>query len=115
MHPFEPHFPELDGTRGVGGLYGHWFAATFVNSYGERTYILGVERSWLDLRRGPLGFGVGYRAGLIAGYDERLIGIARHTPVLPFAGFLVWSKLGPLGIDSYYVYRAITVEASVVF
>jgi len=115
MHPFEPHFPELDGTRGVGGLYGHWFGATFVNSYDQRTFILGVERNWLALRRGEAAFGLGYRVGLIAGYDERLVEIARHTPVLPFAGLLIWTQLGPVGLDSYYVYRAITLETSLVF
>lgn len=115
MHPFEPQFPELDATRGFGGLYGHWFGATFVNSYDVRTFILGIERSWLSLRRGVFGAGAGYRVGLITGYDERLIGLARHTPVLPFGGVLVWTQVGPVGIDSYYVYRAITLEASLVF
>jgi len=115
MHPFEPQFPELDGTRGFGGLWGHWFGATFVNSYDERTFIAGIERTWLEVRRGPFGTGVGYRVGLITGYDERLIGIARHTPVLPFGGVLLWTQLGPLGLDAYYVYRAITLEVGLVF
>lgn len=115
MHPFEPHFPELDGTSGFGGLWGHWFGATFVNSYGDRTFIFGVERNWVDLRRGWLGVGAGYRVGLITGYDERLLEIARHTPVLPFGGVLLWTKIGPVGLDAYYVYRAITLETSIVF
>lgn len=114
MHPFEPHFPELDGTSGFGGVWGHWFGATFVNSYGERTFILGVERSWLGVHSGPFGVGTGYRVGVITGYDERLMDLARHTPLLPFAGLLVWARLGPVGLDSYYVYRAITLEASLV-
>lgn len=115
MHPFEPQFPELDATRGFGGLYGHWFGATFVNSYDVRTFIVGIERNWLCLRRGVFGVGTGYRVGLITGYDERLVEIARHTPVLPFGGVLLWTQIGPVGIDSYYVYRAITLEASLVF
>lgn len=115
MHPFEPQFPELDWTRGLGGLYGHWFGATFVNSYDERTFILGIERSWFSVRSGVFGVGAGYRVGLITGYDERLIEIARHTPVLPFGGVLVWSQAGPVTLDLYYVYRAITLEAGVAF
>ncbi len=115
MHPFEPQFPELDATRGFGGLYGHWFGATFVNSYDQRTFILGIERNWFALRRGIFGLGTGYRVGLITGYDERLIGIARHTPVLPFAGILAWTQVGPIGLDVYYVYRAISLEVSFVF
>lgn len=115
MHPFEPQFPELDWTEGFGGLYGHWFGATFVNSYDERAFILGIERNWFDTQRGRAGFGVGYRVGLITGYDERLVDVARHTPVLPFGGVLVWGRYGPLTIDSYYVYRAITLETALVF
>ena len=114
MHPFEPHFPELDGTSGFGGLYGHWFGATFVNSYDERTFILGIERNWLSLRRGLLGIGLGYRVGLISGYDERLMELARHTPVLPFGGVLLWTRVGPVSLDTYYVYRAVTLEVGLV-
>ena len=29
-------------------------------------------------------FGVGYRLGLVTGYDERLVSWAEHTPILPF-------------------------------
>lgn len=115
MHPFEPQFPEIDATQGLGGVWGHWFGATFVNSYGERTVALGVERNWFHRGRGRAGLGVGYRVGLIAGYDERLVEIARHTPVLPFGGVVVWARYGPVAIDSYYVYRAITLETSLVF
>lgn len=115
MHPFDAQFPELDGTSGFGGLWGHWFGATFINSYGDRTFIFGLERNWFAVRRGPLGFGGGYRVGLITGYDERLVELARHTPVLPFGGVLLWTQAGPIGLDAYYVYRAITLEASVVF
>ena len=115
MHPFEPQFPELDGTRGFGGLWGHWFGATFVNSYDERTFIAGIERTWASLRRGPFATGVGYRVGLITGYDERLIALARHTPVLPFGGILLWTQTGPVSVDAYYVYRAITLEVGLVF
>lgn len=115
MHPFESQFPELDGTQGLGGLWGHWFGATFVNSYDERTFILGIERSWASVRRGILGLGIGYRVGLITGYDERLFELAGHTPVLPFGGLLIWTQVGRVGLDSYYVYRAITLEASLVF
>jgi hypothetical protein len=56
--------------------------------------------------------GVGYRVGLVTGYDERLFALANYTPVLPFAGLLVSADIGPLGIESVYVYKAITLEAS---
>lgn len=115
LHPFEPHFPEVDPTSGFGGVYGHWFGATFVNSYDIRAFVVGVERSWFVLDGSRFGLGGGYRVGAVTGYDERLFGLARHTPILPFGGVLLWSQVGPLGLDAYYVYRAITLEASVVF
>lgn len=115
LHPFEPQFPEMDRTRGFGAQISHWFIATFMNSYDERAFVVGIERNWLRRRIARVDFGVGYRAGIVTGYDERLFELARHTPVLPFGGLLVWTEVGPLGIDLLYVYRAITLESSLRF
>ena len=60
-------------------------------------------------------FGVGYRVGLVTGYDERLVSWAENVPVLPFGGVLAWVDVGPFALDVYYVYRAITLETSVLF
>jgi hypothetical protein len=115
LHPFEPQFPEVEWTRGWGLVWGQWFGATFINSYDERAFIAGLERSWASTRRGRLAAGVGYRVGIVTGYDERLIVWAEHTPILPFGGVMLWSDLGPLGVDVVYVYRAITFETSIRF
>jgi hypothetical protein len=115
MHPFEPQFPELDRTRGMGAQISSWFFATFVNSYDERAFVAGVERYWLNERISVLDFGIGYRVGIVTGYDERLFELARHTPLLPFGGLLLWTEVGPIGIDLFYVYRAITFEGSLRF
>lgn len=115
LHPFEPQFPEVEWTHGWGLVWGQWFGATFINSYDERAFIAGIERSWASTRPGTVEAGVGYRVGLVTGYDERLIAWAKHTPVLPFGGLLLWSDVGPLGVDVFYVYRAITLETSLRF
>ena len=115
MHPFEPQFPELDWTWGMAFSWSQWFLASFINSYDERSWIAGIERSWAHGTRGPVAFGVGYRAGIVTGYDERLVSWAEDLPALPFAGLLLWSDAGPLGVDLYYVYRAITLELAVRF
>ena len=115
MHPFLPRFPELDPMSGVAIQFSTWVFATFINSYHKRSFLVAVERNWIVGDWRALRFGAGFRAGLIAGYDERLFELARHTPVLPFGGLLVWSQLGPVGVDAFYVYRAITLEASFEF
>lgn len=115
MHPFEAQFPELEGRSGMGVHWRGWFAATFINSYGRRAFSGGLERSWFTLERGPLGLGAGYRVGAVTSYDERLFALAGHTPILPYIGALVWGDVGPLALDAFYVYRAITVEVAVRF
>lgn len=115
LHPFEPQFPEVEWTQGFGITVSHWFAATFVNSYDERSFIVGVERYWARGDWGITDFGVGYRVGLVTGYDERLVSWAEYVPVLPFAGLVGWIDAGPLALDVYYVYRAITLETAVRF
>jgi len=115
MHPFEPTFPAVEWTRGFGTQFSTWFFATFVNSYGERAFVAGIERNWFEGAFGPLRWGGGYRTGVVTGYDERLLELADKTPVLPFIGALAWSQVGRVGVDAYYVYRAITLEASLRF
>lgn len=115
LHPFEPQFPEVEWTRGVGFGAGQFFGATLQNSYDERSFIAGIERYWARGAWWRAEFGVGYRLGLVTGYDERLVSWAEHTPILPFAGVVGWLDLGPLAVDIYYVYRAITLETSVLF
>jgi len=115
MHPFEPHFPEPEWTKGFGLQFEMIYAGTFINSYGDRAFVGGVELEWISGDWGPIGTGLGYRTGLVTGYDEQLFDIAEHTPVLPFIGLLAWVDIGPVGADVFYVYRAITLEASIGF
>ena len=115
MHPYNPKFPEVEWTRGFSVAFSQWFAATFVNSYDERSFIAGIERDWLRGSWGVSDFGAGYRVGLVTGYDERLVAWAEDVPVLAFGGLVGWFEAGPFGLDVYYVYRAITLETSVRF
>ena len=115
LHPFEPQFPEGEWTRGVGFAFGQFFGAAFENSYEEPSFIAGIERYWARGAWSATSFGVGYRVGLVTGYDERLISWAENLPVLPFGGIVGWFDVGPLAVDLYYVYRAISLETSVRF
>lgn len=115
-HPFDQRFPELAYTRGVGVQMSGWLGGAFLNSYERLSFIAGVERAWAEQSVGDVArLGVGYRAGLLTGYDERLASWADETPVLPFAGLLGWAQVGRVSVDAFYVYRAITLEGSVAF
>src|ERR1044071_10057180 len=58
-------------------------AGTFVTSYGDRAWEATVERTWLSGRAGATSARLGYRAGLLYGYDAELLPIAGRVPVLP--------------------------------
>jgi len=113
MHFFDRQSLELFWTRGGGIQYGGWYGGAFMNSYDDLSLIAGLERDWYRARLVGLEFGVGYRIGLLTGYDGQLIDLADKTPVLPFAGPHVWLQKGPLGVDAFYVYRALAFEASI--
>ena len=52
----------------VGGIFKTAFLMTFTNSYGDRTWALGIERDLFQFHRLRFGYG----AGLMYGYDGRL-------------------------------------------
>ncbi|MBR9988449.1 MAG: hypothetical protein KFH98_01780 [Gemmatimonadetes bacterium] len=74
----------LDGNAMVGGSYRGFFGATFVNSYGDRALAAGIQRGITQANR-SVTTSLGYRVGLVTGYDERFLPIAAHTPLIPFA------------------------------
>lgn len=113
MHFFDRQSLELFWTRGGGVQVDSWFAAAFVNSYDALSLTAGLERDWLDAQVAGLGVGVGYRVGLLTGYDGQLIELADKTPVLPYAGLHLWVQKGLIAVDAFYVYRALAFEASI--
>jgi hypothetical protein len=113
VHFFDQQSLQPFWTRGGGVQLSGWFAGAFMNSYDDLSVILGIERSWGSWRTGAVAAGLGYRAGLLTGYDGQLFELADKTPVLPFVGLDVWLEAGPLGLDVFYVYRALSVEASI--
>jgi hypothetical protein len=113
MHFFDRQSLELFWTRGGGVQFDGWFGAAFVNSYDALSLTVGLERDWLDARVAGFGIGAGYRIGLLTGYDGQLMKLADKTPVLPYAGLHLWVQKGPIGVDAFYVYRALAFEASI--
>jgi hypothetical protein len=96
-------------------IYRGFYAGTFRTTHGPQAYSLGVERSWVEGSAGPLLGMVGFRAGLVYGYDRRLGWVAEKYPVLPFAQPVLYGRLGPLTTDLTYTWVVISLTAGLRF
>jgi hypothetical protein len=100
------HFRDLD--RGLDNnwllavSWGRIYGATFVNSFGKRAYSTGVQRTVARWNSRTVSLGLGYRAGLVTGYDERLFPLAGKTPVLPLLQPLINVDASRLGLELSY-------------
>jgi hypothetical protein len=65
-------------------LYRSLYGGTFRTTHGPRAWTFGLERSWAAVETGPVGAMLGFRTGLMYGYDEELGWLAGDVPVLPF-------------------------------
>lgn len=82
----------------LGFSYKNFFAGTFRNSFGDRSYAAGIGGYWINSEiSDELTYHLGYRLGLIYGYDERFMPIAGKLPILPFPQVIssfTWKKIG---------------------
>lgn len=82
----------------IAGAYNGYFAGTLVNSFDDRAFAFGIQRDWATQQLSEnVTNTVGYRVGLITGYDERMTPIAEYTPVLPFPQVtddIMWKHVG---------------------
>jgi hypothetical protein len=104
------HFhPGVDNNQMIAIDYRGYFGGTFINSYGQRSYAAGFDRTLLSRTSSSnLAYGIGYRLGVIQGYDSRLLSVAGKTPVVPFlqaTGDLSWKRIG---IEGTYCVRVVT-------
>ncbi|MGH7574383.1 MAG: hypothetical protein ACREM1_04535 [Longimicrobiales bacterium] len=86
----------------VGFAFRGFYGATFINSFGDRAVAGGLQRSFSPPRVGNITTWLGYRVGLITGYDERLFGIGDKLPVVPFAQFTAGIDVRNFGIELGY-------------
>jgi len=91
---------------GWRGLYG----GTFVNSFGNRSFAAGIERSVVRAEGGAVARGLGYRLGLVSGYDERLLGLAGKTPVLPALQVMGDVAMGRTGLELAWAGKVATMS-----
>ena len=75
-----------------------YFADTLVNSFYDRAYDAGIQRTFFTRELSSnVNESMGYRLGLISGYDKRMASFAEHTPLLPFPQLLYdlsWQHVG---------------------
>ena len=98
-----------------GVMYRGGFAATFITTHGPRGYSLGLERKWVSSERGPLAGMLGFRTGLVYGYDERLGWVAGKYPIIPIFQPVVYGRLGPVSADLTYTWVVVTLTAGLRF
>ncbi|WP_119343631.1 hypothetical protein [Facilibium subflavum] len=68
----------------IGGLYKSIFVGTLLNSFSDRAFVFGIQRNvYTDQLSQNMQMNIGYRLGLITGYDERMSEFAKYSPVLP--------------------------------
>jgi hypothetical protein len=100
------HFRELerglDTNRAIGIAWDGYYGATFINSFGDRAFSAGVQGTLARWEPGRMAVGLGYRAGLITGYDERFIPLAGKTPVVPLVQPLFLVDGQRLGLELSY-------------
>ena len=102
-----------DGTVAV--VYRGYYAGTFQTTHGPRGWTAGFERLWLSGDWKWVGAMVGFRTGLVYGYDRRLGWMAEKYPILPFAQPVVYARLGPLTADFTYTWVVASLTAGVRF
>lgn len=102
-------------TRALALVYDGLYAATFRTTHGPRAYTVGIERTWATTPRGPVKAMIGYRAGLVYGYDGRLGWAAELTPILPFVQPVAYARMGPFTTDIAYTWVVIAVTVGLRF
>ena len=102
----------LDNNWVVGLTYRGYFGGTFLNSFGRRAYTGGLQRTVLASEPRPVGASLGFRIGVVSGYDGRFMRIARDTPVLPFIQPFVTVDVQRIGFEVSYTFVVMSVAAS---
>jgi hypothetical protein len=100
------HFRDLDrgleSNRLLAVSWGRIYGATFINSFGKRAYSAGLQQTVARWDSRIVSLGLGYRAGLVTGYDRRFIRLAGKTPVLPLLQPLLVFDVTRLGLELSY-------------
>ena len=83
----------------LGVNYRGAYAGTFVNSFGNRSFTAGIQRTVARGAGGTFVPSAGYRLGLVTGYGEEFWSLAGKMPVLPFPQLLGGVDSGITGVE----------------
>ena len=100
---FTTHFNYLwaapKNSHAIGLICNGVLGGTFVTTYGRRAWVVAFERAWLEGSWGPTRTMLGFRAGLLYGYDESLFAMAGILPIIPYGQPLALIRWGPATLD----------------
>lgn len=89
----------FDNNWLLGVSWEGYYGGTFVNSYGDRAFTLGIQRKIAQSTSGTVQPGVGWRLGLVTGYDTRFSRFASVSPILPFGQLVGEVGVGQTGVE----------------
>ncbi|WP_157966582.1 hypothetical protein [Fastidiosibacter lacustris] len=95
----------------IGGVYNSIFMGTLLNSFNDRAFVIGVQRNiYTDQLSQNNQINIGYRLGLISGYDERMSDFAKYLPVLPIPELYIDYTYKNFGAEFSYIGVVFTVK-----
>ncbi|WP_119328910.1 hypothetical protein [Cysteiniphilum halobium] len=95
----------------VGGLYNSIFVGTLLNSFSDRAFVVGVQRNLYTNQLSQNNqVNVGYRLGMMSGYDQRMSDFAKYLPVLPITELYIDYAYKNLGAELSYIGVVFTVK-----
>jgi hypothetical protein len=84
----------------LGVTWRGFYLATFMNTHERRTWSAGIGRYLVALEGSEGSFQMGYRAGLLAGYDHQLMAIAEKWPAIPAAQITAAARFRGVGMQA---------------
>jgi hypothetical protein len=99
----------------VGVSWRGFFLKTFVNTHEGRTWAGGVGRGVLGAEGSDYAVRLGYRLGVVRGYDARLMRQAEEWPVLPAGQVVLDARVRGVGVQFAWVWIVSSMSAFVEF
>jgi hypothetical protein len=107
-HLNDPNF-DVSNNWLIGYNFRGYFLGTFINSYNQRSWATGVQRSvWSIGKLDSLNTSLGYRLGLMTGYQNRFPQFYRNSPIIFFPEFYANVAFDYIGVQISYSWTVVT-------